>query len=37
MGPRADWGENKGYGLEAFVGEKKLPTFDDDSDPVLDG
>lgn len=37
MALSAVWGEKSGYGLDAFVGEKKLPTFDDASDAVLEG
>lgn len=35
--PSADCGEKRGYGLEEVVGEKKLPTLEDASEPVLDG
>ena len=35
--PSADCGEKRGYGLEEVVGEKKLLTLVDASEPVLDG
>jgi hypothetical protein len=35
--PSPDCGEKRGYELVAVVGEKKLLTLEDASDPVLDG
>lgn len=37
MEPKALGGEKSGYGFEAFVGEKKAPTLEDASEPVLEG
>lgn len=35
--PNPGGGEKSGYEFDGFVGEKKLPTLDEASEPVLDG